>query len=175
MLACLRLVGKQPSELGERLGRRGIGHAPQVFHQQVVQQGPKLRPGHGEYHRCDLQPSAVRKPWCTLVFGAAARRLWRGGSFLEPFEPLVVVGAHLLQLLLELPILRLEPLELRGKVCQRALKCADSSIEVSSIITALCSRRAGPKNTSRHDKAAQSKVPVTRESMERHRGRSSSA
>lgn len=89
-------------------------------------------------------------------------------SALQPFETLVEIGAHLLYLLLELLIPHLELFDLIGKICQRALEHADSSIELSPVVAALCNGNTGDE-ASQHNYAAQNAVLPARGSMELHR------
>lgn len=46
-------------------------------------------------------------------------------AFLQPIEPMFVVGAHSLQLLLKLLVVLLELLNSPGKLCERLLKLVD--------------------------------------------------
>jgi hypothetical protein len=81
-----------------------------------------------------------------------AARSWFGGGFsFKPFQTLIVVCAHLFQLLLKLLVTRFQLFDLSGKLCNRVLKYIQSRIELSQITAALFGGQIGRHKTSQNE------------------------
>jgi len=79
-----------------------------------------------------------------------------GGSFLHPFETLVVIGAHGVQFPFKFLVAHYQPFDLDRQLRDRPFEHIHSSIELSPIIAALCGGHVRHHKAGRDDKADQS-------------------